>query len=134
MPAGRKPPPRRTAPAQPDATLPSDEQKATFDRIVPMLKAAHDEVSKLSAKKQDGVLNELKIRNINRVLEQVRPVLSDDPALEFLETLDVDTLPQNSDAAFLLGQWIATLERFREQHSVRQYGELVWRKRNDDDS
>jgi hypothetical protein len=82
-----------------------------------MLKAAHDEVSRLSAKKQDGVLNQLKIRNINRLLDQLKPVLVDDGALEFLETLDEEALPQNSDAAFLLGQWIAALERFKRQHS-----------------
>jgi hypothetical protein len=82
-----------------------------------MLKAAHEEVSRLSAKRQDGVLNPLKIRNINRLLDQLKPVLVADGALEFLETLDEETLPQNSDAAFLLGQWIAALERFKKQHS-----------------
>ena len=100
-----------------EPSLPSEEQKSKYDRLVPMLKAAHDEVSRLSAKKQDGVLNQLKIRNINRLLDQLKPVLVDDGALEFLETLDEEALPENSDAAFLLGQWIAALERFKRQHS-----------------
>jgi hypothetical protein len=36
-----------------------------------MLQAAHREMSELSKKKQDGIVNKLKIRNINRLLTEV---------------------------------------------------------------
>jgi hypothetical protein len=35
-----------------------------------MLEAAHHEMSELSKKKQDGVLNALKVHNINRLLSE----------------------------------------------------------------
>ncbi|MET7940662.1 hypothetical protein [Streptomyces sp. NPDC005302] len=103
----------------------SEAQAETYDRLVPMLTAAHREMSELSKKKQDGIVNALKIRNINRLLDELVKVLGDDPSRDFLEKLDEDTLPQNSDVVLLLSQWQAALEQFRKQHygqdSMYQY-------------
>jgi hypothetical protein len=35
---------------------PTEEQAAAYDRLVPMLEAAHREMTELSKKKQDGVV------------------------------------------------------------------------------
>ena len=97
---------------------PTDEEAATYDRLFPMLMAAHREMSELSKKKQDGVVNSLKIRNINRLLTELRKLLVKDPSLEFVELLDEDTLPQNSDVVLLLSQWQAALQQYQQSHSV----------------
>ncbi len=81
-----------------------------------MLHAAHREMSELSKKKQDGVVNELKIRNINRLLTELRKLLENDPSRDFVELLDAETLPQNSDAVLLLSQWIAALQEYRRHY------------------
>ena len=83
-----------------------------------MLVAAHREMSELSKKKQDGIVNSLKIRNINRLLTELRKLLAKDPSLEFVELLDEDTLPQNSDVVLLLSQWQAALQQYKQSHSV----------------
>src|SRR3546814_2972958 len=78
--------------------------------VEPMLEAAHKEMSELSKKRQDGILNELKVRYINRLLAEAHAALGDDPSLAFVELLNEDELPQNSDAVLVLGQWLARSE------------------------
>lgn len=98
---------------------PTEAQAAAFDMVSPMVQSAHKEMSELSKKKQDGVLNELKVRHINRLLKQIQDVLEEDPSTHFLEILDEETLPQNSDAVLILGQWIAAMQQFRTRHHRR---------------
>lgn len=106
---------------------PTESQGAMFDMVSPMLDSAHKEMSELSKKKQDGVLNELKVRHINRLLGKVREVLGDDPSAEFLELLDEETLPQNSDSVLILGQWQAAMKQYKNRHFVYVSEEGKWR-------
>ncbi|MFI9176023.1 hypothetical protein [Streptomyces lincolnensis] len=101
---------------------PTEEQVEKYDRLVPMLTAAHKEMSELSKKKQDGIVNTLKIRNINRLLDELLTVLGDDPSRGFLEKLDEETLPQNSDVVLLLSQWQAALQQFKKRHTDSDLG------------
>ncbi len=107
--------PRRTPPG-PSSPPPTDEQASTYDRLVPMLEAAHREMSELSKKRQDGVVNALKIKTLNRLLAELSNVIKDDPSHAFVDMLDEDTLPQNSDVVLILSQWKAALEQFKRTH------------------
>ena len=100
----------------PQLEPPSEARAAMFDMVQPMLAAAHKEMSELSKKKQDGILNQLKVRHINRLLARAKDALGEDGSLEFLEVLDEDTLPQNSDAVLVLGQWLAAMAQFKDRH------------------
>jgi hypothetical protein len=84
-----------------------------------MLAALHKELSELSKKKQEGVLNSLKVRHVNRLLAAVKDCLGQDPSIAFLELLDEETLPENSDAVLILGQWLAAMEQFKSRHYYR---------------
>jgi hypothetical protein len=107
---------------QPDSTSgssanpPTEQEAATYERLVPMLVAAHHEMSELSKKKQDGPVNALKIRNINRVLTELWKLLEKDPSRDFVELVDEDTLPQNSDVVLLLSQWRAALTQYKDRY------------------
>jgi hypothetical protein len=96
---------------------PTEHQVAIYERLVPMLQAVHREMSELSKKKPDGIVNTLKIRNINRLLIELRTLFENDPSRDFIELLDEETLPQNSDVVLLLSQWQAALV----QYKVRYY-------------
>lgn len=104
---------------------PTQAQAETYDRLFPMLEAAHHEMSELSKKKQDGVLNALKVRNINRLLSELQKLLESDPSKDYVELLDEDTLPQNSDAVLLLSQWRAALRQYKIRHAGGTMGK--WR-------
>lgn len=102
--------------AEPTPGTPTEEQSATYERLVPMLEAAHREMSELSKKKQDGIVNAVKIKLINRLLTDLGMLLEDDPSHGFVDMLDEDTLPQNSDAVLILSQWRAALEQYKNAH------------------
>lgn len=81
---------RRTDP-DPTPQRPTADQAATYDRLVPMLEAAHHEMTELSKKKQDGVVNDLKIKMLNRLLTELGQVIENDPSYGFVDTLDDET-------------------------------------------
>ncbi|GIF47629.1 hypothetical protein DFJ67_7099 [Asanoa ferruginea] len=81
-----------------------------------MLEAAHREMTELSKKKQDGVVNTLKIKMLNRLLGELSMVIEKDPSHAFVDMLDEETLPQNSDAVLILSQWQAALKQYRARH------------------
>lgn len=107
---------RSAKPKDGSSPSPTDEQAATYDRLVPMLEAAHREMSELSKKKQDGIVNALKIKMLNRLLGELSKVIERDPSYAFVDMLDEETLPQNSDAVLVLSQWHAALKQYKGRH------------------
>lgn len=108
--------PRTAQPKDGSSPSPTDEQAATYDRLVPMLEAAHREMTELSKKKQDGVVNALKIKMLNRLLAELSKVIEKDPSHAFVDMLDDEMLPQNSDAVLILSQWQAALKQYKARH------------------
>jgi len=99
--------------------LPSQADVDQFEMLRPMLDKLLNEMRELSKKKQDGFLNQLKVEMINRVLEQVKELLSKEASVQFLDLLDTDKLPTNSDAVLILSQYDAALSAFHAKY----YGE-----------
>ncbi|OFB42587.1 hypothetical protein BA059_05125 [Mycolicibacterium sp. (ex Dasyatis americana)] len=108
--------PRHTHADDASSPRPTEEQAATYDRLVPMLEAAHREMTELSKKKQDGIVNTLKIKMLNRLLGELSKIIENDPSHAFVDMLDEETLPQNSDAVLILSQWQAALKQFKDRH------------------
>ena len=108
--------PRQIQPNDASSPSPTEEQAATYDRLVPMLEAAHREMTELSKKKQDGVVNTLKIKMLNRLLSELSKIIEKDPSHAFVDMLDEETLPQNSDAVLILSQWQAALKQYKDRH------------------
>ena len=100
----------------PLAGAPTKEQAETLELVSPILTAVVTEMRELSKKKQDGVLSVLKVRSINRLLEDVQSTLGDDPSVRYLDLLEEDELPQNSDAVLILTQWEAAVKQYRVKH------------------
>ena len=95
---------------------PTEAQAEEFDMLWPILKSLLAETKELSKKKADNSLNELKVGMINKVLERVKKLLAADPTIKFLELLDNETLPSNSDAVFIIAQYDAAMEQYKEKH------------------
>lgn len=106
--------------------LPTEAAVAKFDMLSPMLNSALEEMREFSKKKQDGVLNPLKVKVINRLLSQIKEVLSTDPSTQYLDLLDDESLPQNSDAVLILGQFKAAMNQFREKYYGFYNGTKRW--------
>ena len=87
-----------------------------YEILSPLLHAVLREMKELSKKKPDGVLNKLKVEMVNKILSQIKDLLSEEPTLEFIELLDDETLPTNSDAVFILAQFRAAMDHFQETY------------------
>lgn len=81
-------------------------------------------VSELSKKKQDEVMNSLKVVSINKVLQRIIDLIREDPSVEFIQILDEVTLPTNSDAMLTLNQFQTALENFKKMRY--SYTGLEW--------
>lgn len=66
------------------------EKAQTHDIMTPLLNAMYSEFKKLSKKKPDSAVSKSKIKIVNRLLDKVRLVLSDEESIDFLDLLDED--------------------------------------------
>lgn len=94
-------------------------QAGLFETTSPLLNALYAEVQELSKKKPEATLSESKVKLINRLLEDVRIVLSDESQFKYLDLLVSDSLPQNSDVALMLSQYKAAMQSFRDNYYRR---------------
>jgi response regulator RpfG family c-di-GMP phosphodiesterase len=96
--------------------LPTDDQVAKFEMLSGLLNSIFFEMKEFSKKKPDELLNKLKVTTVNKVLSQIKEILLSEPTVEFLELLDDETLPSNSDAVLIIGQFRAALNHFKERY------------------
>ena len=92
------------------------EQVILYETISPLLDSAFDEVKEFSKKKQDASLNVKKVKIINRLLEKAKELLKKETTIDFLELLDENELPSNSDAVLVMSQYISALRKFHSDH------------------
>lgn len=107
--------------------LPTTELVVEFEMLAPMLDSALIEMREFSKKKQDGVLNPLKVKILNRLLLNIKDLLSSDLSTNYLDLLDDDLLPQNSDAVLILGQFKAAMGQFKDKNFGYDNGIYRWR-------
>lgn len=102
--------------------LPTRGQVNEFAMLKDLLASIYLEMKEFSKKKPDEPLNKFKVKNINRVLDPIKKILVNQPTLEFLDLLDEDTLPSNSDAILVIGQFTAAMDRFyKKYHYYSEY-------------
>ena len=105
---------------------PSNSQVEKFDYLSPMLDSALAEMREFSKRKQDGIVGATKIKILNRLLSDLREIVSDEATLDYLDPLEEEDLPQNSDAVLILGQYRSALNTFRGTHFNHDLGGLKW--------
>ena len=84
------------------------------------------EMRELSKKKPDVTLNNSKVQLLNRVLDDVLAILSDEPEGKYLHLLDNDELPQNSDAVLMMAQFERALFAFKDRYTRHVNGQKRW--------
>ena len=111
-----------------EMNLTSSDSVQKYEMLNSLLHALYEEIKELSAKKQDLILNKLKVTTINRILRQIKELLKDQPTLEFTDLLDEETLPSNSDAVLVLAQFKSAMRQFHDRYYRREPGEssLRW--------
>ena len=92
------------------------ERSNAWEVAMPLLNAMFSEFRELSKKNPDRPVSKPKIRVVNRLLGRCREVLDDEPSIEFLDLLDEDEVPQNSDVVLMLSQHVAAMTQFRSRY------------------
>ncbi len=99
---------------------------AIYDASSKIFAGILSEMRELSKKKPDTTLNKHKVKVINRVLIDLQSILKEEPEGKYLDLLDDDELPQNSDAVLVMVQYEKALNGYRYRYHDRLGGELVW--------
>ena len=76
------------------------------------------EMRELSKKKPDATLSKNKVQILNRILTDISAVLDDEPEAKYLDLLDDEQLPQNSDAVLVMVQHETALAAFEKRYYV----------------
>jgi hypothetical protein len=90
----------------------SIEKTQLYEVTRPLLDAMYVEFKELSKKKPEGVVSKAKIKIINRLLSRCREVLKDEMTIEYLDLLEEDDVPQNSDVVLMLSQYTAAMGKY----------------------
>lgn len=106
----------------------SEAQAQEYDLLAPLLHSVLHEVKEFTKKKQDEPLNKLKVRAANKILSRIKALLATEPTVEFLELLDEDTLPTNSDAVIIMAQHVSSMKQFKDNYCGydKNNGEHRW--------
>jgi len=109
--------------------LPTNEQIEQFKMLTELLQSIYNEMKEFSKKKPDEPLNKFKVKSVNRVLTRVKDILKEEPTVDFLDILDDETLPTNSDAILIIGQFQASMDRFKKKYHYQEKHTYEWKWR-----
>jgi len=107
----------------------TDEKVAAYKSCEEIFSGLIKEMREFSKKKPEATLNKGKVNIINRALEDVRGFLQDEPEIKYLDLLDDEDLPQNSDAVLIMVQYESALAAFKTRYFRsyhRDLGHNVW--------
>lgn len=99
-----------------DNNLPAPQDVHTYYMISELLSTSYREIKELSKKKPNDLLNEFKVNKINKVLEVIKKLLEKEPTAMFLDLLDNESFPSNSDVTLVLGEYDASLKNFKKKY------------------
>lgn len=94
--------------------------------LMPLLKAMYGEFKEFSKRKPEAVQSKRKVELVNRLLRECRSLLEAEQSVRFLDLLDEDDLPQNSDLTLVLSQYVAAMEQFSEVYCRWNGVETGW--------
>lgn len=93
------------------------EQIEEYRLLSPLFHSLLKEVKELSKKKNDEIINEFKANTINKILIRIKDLLKEEPTFEFIESIDVNRLPSNSDVVLIMVQFETALEKFHYKYT-----------------
>ena len=106
-----------------------EKRAATFQVVEPLIEAMYFEISAMSAKKPDTPINANKTKVANRLFADALSILEGEPSRQYLELIEPDDMPQNSDMVLSLKQFLTALEGFKRKY----YQDYEWSALSDDD-
>lgn len=101
-----------------NAWLPTEKNIEDYELLKDILHSQKKEFYLLSKKKADGQLNPTKIKMVNRALEPLKELFKNEEVHKFLDTLNEDELPTNSDVVLIFSQYETAINEFKSRYYV----------------
>lgn len=98
--------------------LPTEKDIQDYKLLKDMLHSQKKEFDLLSKKKADGQLNPMKIKMVNRVLEPLKELFKHEESHKFLDTLNEDEMPTNSDVVLIISQYETAINEFKDTYCL----------------
>ena len=96
--------------------LPSKADVMNFIMLYDFLESAYIEMKDFSKKNPDAALNERKVKSLNRILKDIKNILQNEPTASYMDILDEEMLPSNSDVVLTMSQYRSALENYRKKY------------------
>ncbi len=96
--------------------LPSKTDVMKFIMLYDFLESAYIEIKDFSKKSPDAALNEKKVKNLNRILKDIKDILINEPTASYMDVLDEEMLPSYSDVVLSMSQYRSALEHYRKKY------------------
>lgn len=110
------------------------EQIADFEKILAQLKSFYDDTNVLVKKNPKEEMNTFKLKLINKVLVRANAIVGNSKPFDDFTEFDIDgDMPNNSDVAMILGQYINCMEVVKKDN-VHLFSRRWYWKTDDDPS
>ena len=106
--------------------LPSQADVMKFIMMYDFLESAYVEMKDFSKKSPDTMLNERKVKSLNRILNVIKNILVNEPTSAYLDLLDEEMLPSNSDVVLIMSQYRSAMENYRKKYRTYQKYSYYW--------
>lgn len=93
-----------------------EDPTETYNLLYSMFRSVYLELRDLTKKAPKETLSPMKIKMLNRILDKIRNFLSKEPAIDFLDLIDEDSLPSTSDTLLLMSQYAGAIENYYKNH------------------
>ena len=106
--------------------LPSKADVMNFIMLYDFLESAYIEMKDFSKKNPDAALNERKVKSLNRILKDIKDILKHEPTASYMDILDEEMLPSNSDVVLTMSQYRSALENYRKKYRRHHNYDIFW--------
>lgn len=106
--------------------LPSKADVMNFIMLYDFLESAYTEMKDFSKKSPDATLNERKVKSLNRILKDIKNILKYEPTAAYMDILDEEMLPSNSDVVLTMSQYRSALENYRKKYRRSHNYDIFW--------
>ena len=110
----------------------SETEIDLFEKLNGQAQSFYDEVQSLAKKSSHDLINPFKLNLINKALQRLNEFLGKEAPLEGFSQFEEASLPSNSDVAFVLSQYLASLEKIRADNAEEDgMGSKDWHWKSD---
>ncbi len=96
--------------------LPTNAEAEEFELLIDQLNSVIIEMKEFAKKSPNDLLNKVKIVIINRLLERVKKLFDGQPQSDFLDLINEDDPPSNSDVVLIMGQYKAAMDNYKSTY------------------